>query len=352
MGTQNPLPVQPRQVLHRVRATLRRRAMLAGGERVVVAVSGGPDSMALLHILRRLSDEWRLRLHVVHVDHGLHRASASHAAFVARIAAAWGLPVSVRRVAVRDLARRHRLSVEDAARRARYRALQQVARRVRASHIAVAHTADDQAETVLLWLMRGAADPLAGMPSVRALDGLQVVRPLIDVWRSDAEAYLVAEGVPFRHDPTNRLRGPLRNRVRQDLLPRLAGYNPGVKAVLRRVAEQAADDAALLDRLARDAARAAVRRRGRQVRLSAARLRELPVSLQRRVAYAALVAAGGNNRALAFVHIERLREMAASGRVGDQADLPGLRAERRDGTIVLCRAPRRRRRRTVEGERR
>jgi tRNA(Ile)-lysidine synthase len=216
----------------------------------------------------------------------------------------------------------------------------------------VAHTADDQAETVLLRLLRGAGDPLIGMPAMRAVDGLQVVRPLIDVWRAEVAAYLAVERVPFRQDPTNRLRGPLRNRVRQDLLPRLAGYNPGIKAVLRRAAEQAADDAGLLDRLARDAARAVVRRHQRQVHLAAARLCALPVSLQRRVAHAALVAAGGNIRALAFVHIERLREMAASGQAGDRADLPWLRAECRDGVIVLYRAPRRRRRRTLEGERR
>ncbi|MDR7417715.1 MAG: tRNA lysidine(34) synthetase TilS [Armatimonadota bacterium] len=343
--------MRPGQLVSRVRATVRRYAMLTGGERVVVAVSGGPDSMALLHVLRRLRDEWRLRLHVAHVEHGLHRAGASHAAFVRKIAAAWDLPVSVRRVAVREAARRRRVSIEDAARALRYQALIRIARRVRASHVAVAHTADDQVETSLLWLLRGAGTPLAGMPAVRPLDGLRLVRPLIDVWRSEIMAYLASEGVPFRTDPTNRLRGPLRNRIRQDLLPHLTGYNPGVKAVLRRAADQAADDAALLDSLARQAARTTMRRTRGSVRLQTGRLRTLPVSLQRRVAREALIAAGGNVRGLAFVHVERLREMAASDQGRDRADLPGLCAERRDGVIIVRRARGRTLRRTLRRER-
>lgn len=292
--------------------------------------------MALLHLLRRLQDEVSLRLHAVHVNHGLHRASAAHAEFVRRTARAWGIPVSIINVNVRAAARR--LTVEEAARALRYAALARIARRVRASHIAVAHTADDQAETVLLWLLRGAgADGLAGMPPVRPHDRLCVIRPLIHLWRRDVLAYLAAEGVASRSDPTNRLRRPLRNRIRQDLLPYLSGYNPGVKAVLRRLAEQVADDAGLLDHLAGQAASTAVHQMDGRVVIVTERFRALPVSLQRRVAYRALAEAGGNIRGLAFVHIERLRAMAEVGRPGERADLPGLRAERHASEIALTR---------------
>jgi tRNA(Ile)-lysidine synthase len=340
MGTQGRARIEPPQVLHRVRATLRRRGLLAGGERVVVAVSGGPDSTALLHLLCRLRQEWRLRLHVVHVEHGLHAASASHAAFVRRTAGAWNVPVAIRRVDAAAEARRRRMSIEHAARTLRYRVLAREARRVGATHIAVGHTADDQVETVLLWMLRGAGDPMVGMPARRPLNGFLVIRPLIDTWRGEVVAYLAGERVASRRDPTNRRRGPVRNRIRHDLLPRLAGYNPGVKAVLRRLAEQAGDDAMLLDQLAGRAGKTVVRRRAGRVRINAGRFLALPVSLQRRVAHSALMDAGGNIRAFAFVHIERLREMAMSGRAGDRADLPGLRAERVAGTIVLARARR------------
>jgi tRNA(Ile)-lysidine synthase len=335
------------QILYRVRTTLRRYGMLAGGETVVVAVSGGPDSMALLHLLRRLRDELNLRLHVVHVDHGLHRASEAHARFVRHTAAAWGISATVCRVGARLAARRGPRTLEEAARALRYAALARVARRVRASHVAVAHTADDQAETVLLWLVRGAgSDGLAGMPAIRPMDGLRIIRPLLDLWRQDVVDYLKVTRVPYRQDPTNRQRRPLRNRVRRDLLPHLAGYNSGIKAVLRRLADQVADDAAFLDRLAVDAAASTVRRRAGRVMIDAGRLRALPASLQRRVVHHAFSAAGGNIRALAFVHIERLREMAARRHVGEQADLPGLQAERRGDLVVLTRASRGSRRRT------
>ncbi len=327
------------RVLHRVRQTLARHRMLSGGEKVVVAVSGGPDSMALLHMLCRLREGLALRLHVVTVDHGIHRAAGAHAAFVRRTARAWGIPVTCVRVGARARARQGRLTLEEAARELRYAALARVARRIGASHLATAHTADDQVETVLIWLLRGAgAGGLAGMPPQRQHAGLRLARPLLDIWRHEVAAYLEAEGVPHRTDPTNRLRGPLRNRVRLDLIPYLAGYNPGVRAVLRRLAEQVADDAALLDRLAEDATSGTLARRASGVAIDTARFCALPVALQRRVAHRALLEAGGKIRDVKFVHIERIRAMADLGQSGEQADLPGLRAERRGGCVLLVRA--------------
>ncbi|MGH2348202.1 MAG: tRNA lysidine(34) synthetase TilS [bacterium] len=336
-----PASLKPPQVVQRVRQALRREQMVSGGEAVVVATSGGPDSMALLHVLRRLRDEFGLRLHAVHVDHGLHRASRAHAQFVQQAARQWGIPVSVRRVNARGHAQRKRLTLEEAARALRYTALAGVARRAGATHIAIGHTADDQAETVLLWLLRGArADGLAGMPATRPHDELRVIRPLLSVRRDEIVEYLKTEGVRWRSDPTNRSRAPLRNRIRQDLLPHLAGYNPGIKAVLQRLAVQVADDAALLERLADEAADAMIRRRGGrgggQVTIDLPRFRALPVSLQRRVAHRALRKAGGNIRDLAFVHIEWIRLMAAGGRRGERADMPGLTAHRTAGGIVIA----------------
>ncbi|MDR7513090.1 MAG: ATP-binding protein, partial [Armatimonadota bacterium] len=195
--------------------------------------------------------------------------------------------------------------------------------------------------TVLLWLLRGAnPDGLAGKPVSRPLNGAMVIRPLLDIWRREVLAYAAAERVPFRIDPTNRGRGPLRNRIRGDLLPRLEGYNPGVRAVLRRLADAAADDAAYLEARAAAARRRVVRAVPGGLAIDAARFRRLPPSLQRRVAYRAAAEAGGNIRAVGFVHIERLRAMAA-GRDGDQADLPGLRARRTAKDLVLTRVDRR-----------
>jgi tRNA(Ile)-lysidine synthase len=132
------------------------------------------------------------------------------------------------------------------------------------------------------------------------------------------------------------------------LLPHLSGYNPGIKAVLARLAQQAADDGALLDRLARDAGPTVARRANGRVVVTAARLRALPVGLQRRVVYQALRQAAGNIRGLGFVHIERLRAMAERARPGECADLPGLRAQSVAGDIVITRTRERAHHRMLE----
>lgn len=212
-----------------VRNTIRRHAMLAGGEAVLVAVSGGADSVALLHALRALAGELRLRLSVAHLDHGLRADSAADAAFVEALARGGELPVSVERLAVPAGG-----SLEARAREARYAALRRQAARVGAARIALGHTADDQAETVLMRLLEGAGPRgLAGIPPVRG----PFIRPLIETRRADIVAELRRAGLAWREDPSNRDPKFLRNRVRHELLPLLAAsYNPAIVPALNRAA--------------------------------------------------------------------------------------------------------------------
>jgi tRNA(Ile)-lysidine synthase len=238
------------QLASAVERTIRRYAMLAGGDVVLVAVSGGPDSMALLCALHALAPRGRLGLHVAHVDHHLRPDSAGDSAFVADAAARLGLPVHLLDVTV------GRGSVEAAARAARYAALEACAARVGATRIATGHTADDQAETVLMRLLAGAGvRGLAAIPPARGL----IIRPLIECRRADVIAALEAARVEWRDDPTNRDPKFLRNRVRHELLPLLAtAWDPDVVAKLNRVARRARETvdaldgqaAALLSRLA------------------------------------------------------------------------------------------------------
>jgi tRNA(Ile)-lysidine synthase len=223
--------------------TLRRHAMLAGGETVLVAVSGGADSVALLHFLVELAPAWRLQLHVLHVDHQLRPDSPADADFVRVFGARLGVPVDVVTVMVDP-----RGSVEAGAREARYAALEAAAARLGAHRIAVGHTADDQAETVLMRLLEGAGvRGLAGIPPVRG----RIIRPLIDMHRAALETALGAAGVSWVEDPTNRDPKFLRNRIRHELLPLLAdSYNPGIAAALTRVSALARDTVTALDRAA------------------------------------------------------------------------------------------------------
>jgi tRNA(Ile)-lysidine synthase len=226
-----------------VERTLRRHAMLAGGETVLVAVSGGADSVALLHLLLGLAADWRLTLHVLHVDHQLRADSDRDADFVRALGTRLGVPVDVAAVTVDA-----RESLEAAARAARYAALEAHATRIGAHRIAVGHTADDQAETVLMRLVQGAGvRGLAGIPPVRG----RIIRPLIELRRAALESELRRAQLSWIDDPTNRDPKFLRNRIRHELLPLLTdAYQPEIVGALGRVASLARDTITTLDGVA------------------------------------------------------------------------------------------------------
>jgi tRNA(Ile)-lysidine synthase len=208
---------------------VKRHAMLAAGQRGLVAVSGGADSLALLLALHDLGAS----LAVAHLDHGLREASAADAAFVRTTAAQLGLECVVERRDVTAYRRERKLSLEAAAREVRYTFLRETAAKLGAGAIFLGHTADDQVETLLLRLIRGAG--AAGLRGMQASEGL-LCRPLLAVWREDVEAYLRQKGVEWREDASNLDPRFLRNRVRHELLPLLATMNPGIKPVLLREA--------------------------------------------------------------------------------------------------------------------
>ena len=291
-----------------IERSLRRHAMLAGGETVLVAVSGGPDSVALLATLTALAPAWRLTLHVLHVDHGLRADSARDAEFVRALGTRLGVPVDVERVQVGAG------SVEAAARTARYAALEAWADRVGASRIAVGHTADDQAETVLMRVLGGAGvRGLAAIPPVRG----RIIRPLIDVRRSAVREALTAAGLEWVEDPSNRDPKFLRNRIRHELLPLLAAsYHADVVPALADVARLARETVDALERTAT----------GELARLAAVEADALTLS---RAALAALPAP---------VAAEMLRQAAA--RFGSRAPLRAW-AHRGLQRVLATEAPRR-----------
>jgi tRNA(Ile)-lysidine synthase len=199
--------------------------------------------VALLHVLHRLAPRWRLALHVLHVDHQLRSGSARDGEFVEGLAAKLGIPCAVARVTVDA-----RGSREAAARTARYRALEEHADRVGAHRIAVAHTADDQAETVLMRVLAGTgARGLAGIPPRRG----RIIRPLLAERRDTLRAVLVDGGIEWIEDPSNAERAFLRNRLRHELIPALRdGYNPDIVGALVRLAALARATAGALEGVA------------------------------------------------------------------------------------------------------
>jgi tRNA(Ile)-lysidine synthase len=224
-------------LLAKLKKTVQKYRMLSPGDRVLVAVSGGPDSVCLLAALHALSGELGLSLHVAHLDHMFRgRESADEALFVANLAERLGLPSTIESVDVAALCQERGLSVQAGAREARYAFLSRAAEKIGASRIATGHTATDQAETVLLRLLRGAGSAgLAGIPPIRG----PFIRPLIETTREQVLEHLAQSGFAFVTDPSNTKPLYTRNRIRLELLPVLRQFNP-------RIVEALAAEAALL----------------------------------------------------------------------------------------------------------
>jgi tRNA(Ile)-lysidine synthetase, N-terminal domain/tRNA(Ile)-lysidine synthetase, C-terminal domain len=219
------------QVLH----TIREQALLAGGERVLVAVSGGPDSTALLHALMHLASRLHIELVAATVDHGLRPESGREAALVAERCRALGVACEILVVDVKA-ARHAHVSWQEAARNVRLLALQEAAARLGCPRVALGHNADDQAETVLFRIVRGTGvSGLAGIPYERGV----FIRPLLDVRRKGILAFLAKRRIPFIEDPSNANRHYARVRIRLDLLPLLARENPRVVEALLSLAQDA-----------------------------------------------------------------------------------------------------------------
>lgn len=300
-----------------VRATAARHRMLLPGDRVLVAVSGGPDSVALLHALHLLAAPDALSLHVAHVHHGLRPEADQDAAFVEELAGRFGLPVSVDRVTVALGGGR---SPEEAARLARYRALERRATLIGAGRIAVGHTADDQAETVLMRLLQGAGPlGLAGIPPVRG----RVVRPLLEATRAMVLAHLHAYGLPWIEDATNADPKFLRNRLRHDLLPLLAAhYSPRIGEALARVARGCREAAEALRVLVRQLLPDLVREEASGWLVLAEPLRRLPPGAQKACLREALIDLAGLP-GLRATHLAALAALLEEGREGSRVRLPG-----------------------------
>ena len=359
----------------------RRRGWPARGERVVVAVSGGADSTALLLALEELLRAGRLAVEVTtaHLDHGLRgEQGADDARWVEEKARALGFEVVTGRAEVGARARAERDNLEQSARRARYEFLAAVARERGASAVLVAHTVDDQAETVLLRLLRGSgAGGAGGMRVERALEGggeVSLRRPLL-AWarRADTVGFCRERGVEFRADEMNEDERFARVRVRRQLLPLLESFNPRAAEALARAAELLREDSDALDRLASELleeARAVTPTRGgektptqeREKTKTHARektkdegareetkdegawplrvevLADATASLRRRALRLWLARGRGGLRRLSLAHmlaVEKLLEGARGGRV---AELPGgSRVERRRGLLLFKR---------------
>src|SRR4051812_21923173 len=322
-------------LLHRVRGTIRRHALADRGTRVLAALSGGSDSVALVLLLRALDAAGDLRLvSVAHFNHLLREASDDDERFCVRMAESLRLPAIVDRADVAAMARRDRRSIEDAARTARHAFFERARTAADADVVAVGHTKDDQAETFLLRLVRGAG--ARGLASMHPRRG-HIIRPLLDCRRSELRQYLAAAGAPFVEDATNDDVTIPRNRVRAELLPLLERrFNPSVVDVLAAEADLARADWEFQTAAASEWWDRAVRREVHDDRprwmLSAAALRDAPLAITRFIVRRAMTEAAGR-RAVSFSDVERTTDLIRAA--GRPFHGPGQLVERVGEDVVL-----------------
>jgi tRNA(Ile)-lysidine synthase len=316
---------------------------------VACAVSGGADSMALLHGLHEVNQrqgrDWQL--HVAHLNHGLRAEAEADAHFVDQAAKNLGILCTIKTIDVAALARQNRQTVEEAGRLLRYEFFEEVATAIGAKIVALGHHADDQAETVLHRIARGTGiHGLAGMPprrAIRAGSEIEIVRPLLGMRRSELRAYLAEQQIPYRHDPTNDdADAATRNQIRNRLIPLLRELvNPEIETALIRLAAHAERTSDAVRTFAEEALnRLQIRREARSITLSAQALAVLPRAVQTEVLMLALLRLDAPLQAIDFERIDAAADIAGSQSRNRRVELPGgVTVEHCAGELNISRGP-------------
>jgi tRNA(Ile)-lysidine synthase len=321
-------------LVHRILSAIRKYRMFSGGETILIGLSGGPDSVCLVHILNRLKDSLKLDLHAIYIDHGLRAGeTGQEISFCKDFCKSLPVPFITKSIEVKAYAAEQKLNKQEAARLLRYRVFEETAHEVNAHKIALGHTSDDQAETLLMRLFRGAGSAgLAGIPPVRK----NIIRPLIDVRRSEIEQYLEDEKVRFITDSSNLKTDYLRNRIRLSLMPVLREINPDITDTLAKTAAIFRDEERYFEIIVTKTLMKLISRKtDSRIELFLSPFGSMDKVVIRRVLRRAIDETKGL-RGISFIHIEDMIELIQSGNPGDRLFLPkGIRAIKDYSTFIL-----------------
>lgn len=333
VGGLEKMPSSVGDTVKKVLDTIRKYRLITRGDRVVVAVSGGPDSICLLHILYTLRKTLGVALFVAHFDHGLRPGEdKEETAFVESMAESMGLSF------VTGEGKLHQgKSLEARARKQRYAFLEEAGEKFSARKIALGHQRNDQAETVVMRLLRGSGS--AGLSGIRPIRDATFIRPLLELRRSEIESYIRKRELPFKRDPTNLESRFLRNRIRLDLLPKLREYQPRVVDILALTADRLRADHEYLEGLAKAwVKKEATFPSDDQVSIAVPAFRKLDNAIRNRVIRHCVSGAGGNPDGLTQRQINAIERLVLAKRPQAEVHLPrGLTVRRTYDHMVLGR---------------
>ena len=333
------MPNIEKKILRTVEHTLDTRRMVEAGEAVLIGVSGGPDSVALVHILLALAPKFSFRVAMAHLNHGLRQnESERDEAFVISLADQLDLPVHIERQDVRRYQKSHHLSLEEAARQVRYRFYHAIAAKFGYEKIALGHHSDDNAELILMFMLRGSG-PL-GLTGIPPLRDDRIIRPLIDIKRSEIMEFIAEKELDYVEDSSNRDFQHLRNRIRNRLIPQLkTEYNPRLIDSLHRLASIMDAEERWIEDLVRPIfEKVMVFEKQDRIGLDISSLNQQTIAVRRRLIREAVLKVKGNLRRMAFVHVEAAVKLAQKGPDSCGLDLPGrIRITRQNDVLLISR---------------
>jgi tRNA(Ile)-lysidine synthase len=328
-----------KKILRQVEHTLVAHRMVEAGETILAGVSGGPDSVVLVHVLRALAPKFSFRVAMAHLNHGLRQdESLRDEAFVITLARQLDLPVHVERQDVRRYQKSHHLSLEEAARQVRYRFYHAVASKFGYEKIALGHHSDDNAELILMFMLRGSG-PL-GLSGIPPLRDDQIIRPLIDIKRHEIMDFIADKKLDFVKDSSNTDLQHLRNRIRSRLIPQLKlEYNPRIIDSLNRLASiLEAEERWIRDLVQPIFEKVIVFANTDQIGLDISSLNQQAIAVRRRLIREAVLRVKGNLRRMALVHVEAALNLAQKGSDSSVLDLPDrIRITRQDDVLLISR---------------
>jgi len=302
--------------MDKFKEAIKRRGLIQDGDRILVGVSGGPDSLALLLQLFNLRSRLGLALYIAHLDHGLRKSSASDALFVKDWGRKLNIPVSMEQLCPKLLKRKG--SLEELCREARLDFFIKTAKKTKADKIALGHNLDDQAETVLMRLLRGTGlSGLSGIFAKRKIRGMVFIRPLLETSRNEIEKYLKRKGVKARVDQTNDEDLFFRNKIRHNLIPLLKKeYNQNIVELLANLAETSSSDYEYLNLAAKRSLK------GDNSRLSIKKIMRLHPAILRLKIRQSIACIQGDTRRISFTHIKEIEDLLSRRPTGSIVDLP------------------------------